>query len=479
MQVLVTGSTGYIGGRLVPRLLEAGHAVRVLSRDADRVKGRPWSEHVEIYEGDLLDPPTLIEPLKGVDVAYYLVHSMTAQGDFEEEDRKAANAFADAAREVPHTIYLGGLMPPEGQAPSKHLRSRAEVGKILGDRLHTTEFRAGPIIGSGSASFELVRHLTERLPVMITPKWVRNLVQPIGVRDILSYLIAAIEVGPSGVVDVGADPITFMEMMKGYAAERGLTRRILPVPVLTPRLASLWAMAVTPVSSDLASALIEGVINSLIANRDRASELFPAIEPMPYRKAVSLALKRVEEGRVETRWSGSSPGGDDYEFEEVEGLYRAAHSVRVEATQEEVFRTFTSVGGVNGWLVWNGLWRLRGIMDKMVGGPGLRRGRRDPVELFAGEAVDFWRVEEVTPPTLLRLRAEMKVPGRAWLQWETRVREGDGGCDLMQTAIFAPKGLWGRLYWWGSYLFHTFIFSDMINEVKRRAEQADKSSHSS
>ena len=471
MEILVTGSTGYIGGRLVPRLLEAGHSVRVLSRDADRVKGRPWSDRVTVFEGDLLDPPTLRKPLDGVDVVYYLVHSMTNTGDFEEQDRKAATAFAEAARDVPHTVYLGGLMPPEGEEPSKHLRSRAEVGRILRDQIPTTEFRAGPIIGSGSASFELVRHLTERLPVMITPKWVRNLVQPIGVRDILAYLIAAIEVGPADVVDVGADPITFKEMMRGYAAERGLTRRILPVPVLTPGLASLWAAAVTPISHSLASALIEGVINSLIANRDRAGKLYPEIDPMPYREAVSLALQRVEEGRVETRWSGSTWGSEEYEFEEVEGLYRSAHTVCVEASQEEVFRTFTSVGGKNGWLVWNSLWRIRGIMDKMVGGPGLRRGRRHPNDLFPGEAVDFWRVEEVESPSLLRLRAEMKVPGRAWLQWETRAREESNRCDLMQTAIYAPKGLWGRMYWWGSYLFHLFIFKDMINEVKRRAEE--------
>ncbi len=470
MNILVTGATGYIGGRLVPRLLEAGHTVHVLARDPDRLAGRSWSSQVVAHKGDLLDRETLRAPLKHVDVAYYLVHSMTTRGDFEEQDRTAAESFADAAEGVAHVVYLGGLMPPEGEIPSKHLRSRAEVGRILRDRLPTTEFRAGPIIGSGSASFELVRHLTERLPIMITPKWVSNLVQPIGVRDILSYLLRAADHEPAGVVEVGADPISFKEMMIQYGEVRGLSRTIIPVPVLTPGLASLWAAGVTPVPGHLATALIEGVINPLVADRTRARELYPELEPMSYTKAVALALRRVEEGLVETRWSGTPMGVEEHEFEEVDGLYRSTHALSVNASIEEIFATFSSIGGENGWYAWNWLWRVRGVLDKMVGGPGLRRGRRDPVHLLPGEALDFWRVEEVEAPHLLRLRAEMKLPGRAWLQWEVRKREDGVGCDLMQTAIFAPKGLWGRLYWWGSYLFHLFIFKDMIDEVKRRGE---------
>lgn len=471
MNVLVTGATGYIGGRLIPRLLDAGHTVRILARDPARVAGRDWSDRVEVHGGDLLEPESLEGMGEGIDVAYYLVHSMTSQGDFEEKDREAAENFVAAVRNVSHVIYLGGLMPPEGEEVSKHLRSRAEVGRVLREALPTTEFRAGPIIGSGSASYELVRHLTERLPVMITPRWVRNAVQPIAVRDILAYLIAAIDRGPLGVVEVGADPLSFREMMLQYAAERELTRRILTVPILTPRLTSYWAMMVTPIPGHLARALIEGMVTSLLADRTRAREHFPEIEEMPYARAVRLAIEKVETGEIETRWSGSTWGGDEYEFEEDDGLYRSTHQISVSASQDLVYRSFSAIGGENGWYVWNSLWRVRGTLDKVVGGPGLRRGRRHPVELLPGEALDFWRVEEVRPPELLRLRAEMRVPGRAWLQWETREREGGQECDLKQSAIYAPKGLWGRVYWWASYPFHLFIFRDMIEEIRTRAEK--------
>lgn len=465
MKILVTGATGYIGGRLVPRLVEAGHDVRVLVRDPDRVAGREWSDLVEVHVGDLLDAESLVAPLAGVDVAYYLVHSMTNDGDFEEKDRLAAENFSGATEQGTHVIYLGGLLPPAGEQVSKHLRSRAEVGQILLDRCSTTEFRAGPIIGSGSASFELVRHLTERLPIMVTPKWVSNLVQPIAVRNVLDYLIASAEKGPLGTVEIGADSLTFKEMMLRYAEVRGLRRTILPVPVLTPSLASHWAGLVTPIPARLARPLIEGVVEPLLADTTAASKHFPDIDPMPYDRAVSRALRLIEQGEVETRWTGTSLGGDSHEFEEKEGLYRSTHSICVDATPDDLFARFVSIGGERGWYRWDWLWVVRGWLDILVGGPGLRRGRRHPTELFSGEALDFWRVEEVVPPRLLRLRAEMKLPGRAWLQWETRELEDGSGTELKQSAIFAPKGLWGRIYWWSVYPFHLFIFKDMIEAV--------------
>lgn len=470
MRILVTGSTGYIGGRLVPRLLDAGHEVHVIARDPDRIGGRPWSDSVRVHAGDLMNPQTLVEPCREIDVAFYLVHSMSAEGDFEERDGTAARNFGAAAAGIGHVIYLGGLQPGTEDA-SKHLRSRAEVGAILAEALPTTEFRAGPIIGSGSASFELVRYLTERLPIMITPKWVDNEVQPIGVRDILAYLIAAIDRGPSGIVEVGTDPISFRQMMKGYAASRGLRRTIIPLPLLTPRLASHWVGLVTPIPRRLARPLIEGIIHPLYADRTRARLLFPDISPMPYAEAVALALLRSDEGLIETRWSGSMGGGAEFELEEKEGLIREIRTIIVDATPADVFSVVAAAGGVSGWFGWDALWKIRGAIDRVVGGPGLRRGRRHPSELLIGEAVDFWRVEEVRSAALVRLRAEMKLPGRAWLQWEMRECDDTTKTELKQTAIYAPRGLWGMLYWWASYPFHLFIFRDMAREIARRAEK--------
>lgn len=470
MKILVTGSTGYIGGRLVPRLLGAGHEVHVLARDPDRIAGRPWSDSVRVHVGDLMSPGTLVEPCRGVDVAFYLIHSMSAEGDFEERDRAAARNFGEAAAGIGHVVYLGGLQPDADDA-SKHLRSRAEVGAILAAALPTTEFRAGPIIGSGSASFELVRYLTERLPIMITPRWVDNQVQPIGVRDILAYLVAAIDRGPSGIVEVGTDPISFKQMMLGYAAARGLRRTIIPLPLLTPRLASHWVGLVTPIPRRLARPLIEGIIHPLFADRTRARALFPDISPMPYAEAVSLALLRSDEGLIETRWSGSMGGGAEFELEEKEGLIREIRTTMVDATPADVFAVVAAAGGRSGWFGWDSLWKIRGAIDRVVGGPGLRRGRRHPSDLLIGEAVDFWRVEEVRSDALVRLRAEMKLPGRAWLQWEMRECDDATKTELKQTAIYAPRGLWGMLYWWASYPLHLFIFRDMVREIARRAEK--------
>lgn len=470
MRVLVAGSTGYVGGRLVPRLLDAGHSVRVLVRDPARIQGRPWAGRVEVVQGDLLQRDTLPAALDGQDAAYYLVHSMGAGRGFEAKDRQAASNFAQAAAEsgLPHLVYLGGLQP-EGSA-SPHLRSRAEVGSILRAAVPTTEFRAGPIVGSGSASFEMVRYLTERLPVMLTPRWVGNEVQPIGVRDVLSYLLAALDKGPRGIVEIGGERLSFADMMLGYAEVRGLRRRIVPLPFLAPRLAARWVELVTPIPNALAIPLIEGVIRPVVADTSKAEAIFPEIHPAGYRAAVERALRLTRGRAVETRWSGALGAGASFRLTDREGMIREVRSRHVAASPESTFAAFASIGGEKGWLVWEWAWGVRGLLDRLVGGPGLRRGRRDPLEVLPGEAVDFWRVEEVVRPELLRLRAEMKVPGRAWLQWEVRP-EGDGS-RLVQTAIFEPKGLAGTLYWYVLYPLHALIFSDLARAVARDAERA-------
>lgn len=463
MRVLVTGATGYIGGRLIPRLLEQGHAVRVLVRDARRIHGRPWADSVEVAVGDLERPETLPPALEGMDAAYYLVHSMYAGSDFAERDRQAAQAFVRAASGLSHVIYLGGLLP-RGPGASDHLSSRAEVGEILRGGLPATEFRAGPIIGSGSASFEMVRYLTERLPVMVAPRWILNDVQPIAIRDILAYLMQALDRGPCGVVEVGADRLPFVGMMHGYAGARGLKRVIVPVPVLAPRLAALWIGLVTPIPNSLAVPLVQGMVHPVVADTTRARELFPDIHPRPYREAVERALAVP---RVETRWSGALGDAPRSHLRDREGLIREVRSEKVPVPPEKAFRAFASLGGDRGWRVWNALWSLRGLVDRALGGPGLRRGRRHPTELLPGEALDFWRVEALDAPNLLRLRAEMKVPGKAWLQFEAVPEEG--GTRIVQTALFAPRGLAGALYWYLLYPVHRWIFSDLVRAVARDA----------
>ncbi len=468
-RVLVTGATGYIGGRLIPELLERGFRVRVLVRDRTRIEGRPWAASVEVFEGDLLAPGTLGPALEGVDAAYYLVHSMYGGKGYGERDRSAAENFVSAAGTLRHVVYLGGLFP-DTEKVSGHLSSRREVGEILRRGLPATEFRAGPIIGSGSASFEMVRYLTERLPVMVAPRWINNRVQPIYVGDVLAYLLGALEKGPSGVIDIGADSLTFREMMLGYARARGLRRRIITVPVLAPALAALWVGLVTPISNSLAVPLIEGVIHPVVGDTKRARGLFPGITPLPFAESVERALSLVLEGKTETRWSGSLGGETDYAITERQGLITERRTMRVNASPDRVFSVFTSLGGEKGWLVWNGMWKLRGLIDRLTGGPGLRRGRRDPGELLPGEACDFWRVEEVSRPGILRLRADMKLPGKAWLEWRA-IPEGTG-TRLVQDALFAPTGLWGVIYWKSVYPAHRLIFNGMIRAIASEAESS-------
>jgi len=469
VRVLVTGATGYIGGRLLPLLLARGHRVRALVRDPDRAAGAPWSSDVDVVAGDVLEPASLGSALDGVDLAYYLIHSMGAGGDFAERDRRAAASFAAAARAAScHVVYLGGLVPA-GEVLSKHLASRAEVGAVLREGCDATELRAGPVIGSGSASFEMVRYLTERLPLMVAPRWIRNPVQPIAVDDVLSYLLEAGEGRPGGTIDVGADVLTFRSMMEVYAEVRGLRRIILPVPVLAPGLAARWVGLVTPIPNRLAVPLIEGVLQPVIADTSRARRLYPHVEPLPYREAVRRALDETVSGAVITRWSDALGRPGPRALEEREGLVREVRAADVAAPPEVVYRVFSGLGADRGWPAWSWAWRLRGLLDRLAGGPGLRRGRRHPDELRVGEAVDFWRAELVQPPERLRLRAEMRLPGRAWLQWDAR---GQGeGTRLVQTAYFAPRGLPGLLYWYGLYPAHAVIFGGLVRAIARRAER--------
>jgi uncharacterized protein YbjT (DUF2867 family) len=475
MRILVTGATGYIGGRLIPKLLELGYRVRVLVRDAERIRGRAWAHRVEVFPGDLLAQDALAGLCDGVDRAYYLVHSMGSGRDFAAQDLRAAENFLRVAGSVPLTVYLGGLLPA-GPRISPHLRSRAQVGELLRSALPTTEIRAGPIIGSGSAAFEMVRYLTERHPLMVVPKCVSNQVEPIAVRDVLAYLLAALEAPPLGPVEVGGERVSFLRMMSTYAEVRGLRRRVVSIPVVTPGVVAAWAGMVTPIPHRIAGPLLQGMLQPVVADTRRARDHFPGVRPIAYRRAVELALERIDEGMVETRWTGALGSASTRELVDREGMMREVRTHHVRADAERVHAFLLTLGGERGWLVWNGIWWLRGVVDRIVGGPGLRRGRRHPRELFAGEAVDFWRVERIERPGLLRLRAEMKVPGQAWLQWQA-IPEGEG-TRLVQTAIFCPDGLAGFHYWYLLYPIHAAMFSRLgralVREIEAEAERADR-----
>jgi len=482
--ILVTGVTGYVGGRLVPRLLAEGYRVRVLVRGRpERLRGRSWRDDVDIVVGDVLQSTDLAVAMDGVSAAYYLIHSMRGNDEFSQRDVQAAGNFASAAAAagVGRIIYLGGLGDPDADL-SEHLRSRQDTGAALRQAgVPVTEFRAGMIVGSGSLSFEMVRDLTERLPVMVCPRWVFSRTQPVAIRDVLAYLVTSLETPESSdkIVGIGGpDVLTYADMLRGYARVRGLRRLIIPVPVLTPKLSSFWVHWMTPVSASIARPLIEGLRNELVVRDDLAHQLFPDIEPITYEEAVKLALRRMEEGRIETIWSDalSSSLGDQGPvlLAHEQGLLIERRHQMLNARPESVFRAFSSIGGERGWPAYTSLWQLRGALDRLVGGVGMRRGRRHPDNLREGDALDFWRVETVEPDRLLRIRAEMKVPGEAWLQFEAKPAES-GQTDLIQTAYFASRGLFGQIYWYGLYPVHGLIFGQMVNNIGRQAEQIEMS----
>jgi len=468
MRVLLTGATGYVGRRLMERLAgDADIDLRLFVRNAAKVAPPP-GKAVEIVEGTSFDPGSLRAACRGMDAAYYLIHSLGAGTGFSDLERRSAENFRDACVEagVGRIIYLGGLGTKA--TASEHLRSRIETGEILSarpDRVRTLWFRAGVVIGSGSASFEIIRNLVQKLPVMITPKWVLTRTEPIGIADVVEYLRAGLTQPLAGnlVVDIGAGAMTFRDMLLGAARAMGLRRRLIRVPFFSPRLSSYWLILMTPVPYRIARALVEGLKSETIVSNDAARIHFPAIVPASYERAFARALDEIEHHQVISRWCDSAAGGV-CELNPPERISDAVFRDRKEASfkgtgADPVYRTLLSIGGDRGWFAFNGLWRIRGWIDKLLGGPGLNRGRRDTAELRIGDGIDFWKVLDLRPGKRLLLLAQMKLPGRAWLEF---VLEGD---RLVQTAYFLPRGLGGRLYWYSMLPAHTFIFRRLIRRI--------------
>ena len=491
---LVTGASGYIGGRLVPELLTAGYRVRVMARNPQSLRDRPWAAEVDLVRADASDAGSLAPALDGVDVAYYLIHALGTRG-FERTDRENARRFGDAARaaSVGRLVYLGGLAP-EDEVLSAHLRSRLEVGEtLLASGVPTAVLRAAVIIGSGSASFEMLRYLTERLPAMITPRWVDTRIQPIAIRDVLRYLVGAagLPTDVSRSFDIGGpDVLTYRQMMHRYAAKAGLPRRIIvPVPVLTPTLSAHWVGLVTPVPSTIAKPLVDSLRNEVVAKEHDIAAYLP--DPpeglLGFDRAVELALQRVRDAQVVTRWSSASVPGAPSDPLPTDpdwaggSLYEDVRRREVQASPAALWRVLEGIGGDRGWYSFPLAWRVRGLADRLVGGVGLRRGRRDAQRVYVGESIDFWRVEERDEGELLRLRAEMRLPGLAWLELGIEGSNGSpppagagSSTTYVQRAVFHPRGLLGHLYWWAVAPFHGVVFGGMARNIARAAEQLDR-----
>lgn len=487
LKVGVIGATGYVGGRLVPELLADGHRVRCLARTPGKLDQVPWRGEVEVVEADVLDQRSLESGFVGLDAVYYLVHAMGHARDFQEADRTGARNTGDAAANagVKHLIYLGGLGEDDPDALSHHLASRHEVGTVLASgTVPVTELRAAVIIGSGSASFEMLRHLVEVLPAMVCPRWVtRTRCQPIAIADVLRYLVAALQVSSdrNRIIEIGGpEVVTYREMMQRYAAVAGLRRRVvIPVPLLTPRLSSHWVNLVTPLPIGLARPLVDSLCNDVVVGGDgRDMALLSEVRPLSLDEGLRNALSHVKDLNVSTSWMDSASTGTSAlpmpqdpswaggtVFEDVRSKSTAASPL-------EVFATVSGIGGRRGWYVANGLWAVRGWVDKLLGGVGMRRGRRHPDELRVGDALDFFRVEVCDPSGLLRLRAEMKLPGKAWLEWRVSpAKDGHGGTTLEQRARFHPRGIAGRLYWWALLIPHAVIWRQLLKRVVESAER--------
>jgi uncharacterized protein YbjT (DUF2867 family) len=482
-RVLVLGATGYVGGRLVPELIDAGFHVRCMTRTPLGLAGVPWSSAVEIVDGDLSDASTLDDAFAGIDQVVYLVHSLGAGDDFMQQERVTARNTRVAAEHhgARHIVYIGGLGADDDDL-SPHLRSRHDVGvELAAGSVPVTELRAAIILGAGSASFEMLRSLVEVLPVMIAPRWVtQTRVQPIAIVDLLTYLVAAIERGPGiahhDVIEVGSPDVgSYRDLIHAYADAAGLRRRVVvPVPVLTPRLSAHWVNVVTPLPKSLADSLIDSLKNDVVVTDDSASSL-SGHRPLGVADAIEAAISAIADLDIPTRWSGFSarqraarpaPWDPDWSGGAV---FEDVRRVTVAASPAEVQRVVRGIGGERGWYGNEALWVVRGAIDKLLGGVGLRRGRRHPDEITVGEALDFWRVDTIDDD-LFRLHAEMRLPGDAWIEWRTS--PVGGGTELVQRARYVPRGILGRLYWWAVVPFHVAIFPSMLRRIAATADGA-------
>lgn len=485
IKALVTGATGYVGGRLVTSLLEQGFQVRVMARNPDKLRDYPWISKVEVVQGDAENKDTLVNCLNNIDVAYYMLHSLSEHEGFEIIETRMAENFGEVAKNsgIKRIVYLGGIAP-ETSALSIHLESRRNTGEILRKSgVPTTELRAAIIIGSGSASFEMLRYLTERLPFMVTPKWLNNRVQPIAIRDVLHYLVKAGQENSNEnhIGDIGGPDVMFYkEMMNKYAKVAGLrARKIVTVPVLTPRLSSHWVSLVTPVPRRLALPLVDSLVNEVVVSEKLDVRKFlsePENGLLDFNTAVEFALNKVRNQDVLTRWSSASVPGTPSEPLSTDpdwsggSLYVDYREKATSASPEKLWKVIEGIGGEKGYYSMPFLWEIRGLLDRLIGGVGLRRGRRDPEHLYVGETVDFWRVERCDRGQLLRLRAEMKLPGLAWL--ELIVDQNDEGKTVYkQRATYRPVGLLGHMYWWAVAPFHVFVFGFMVRRIPAEAEK--------
>lgn len=477
--ILLTGATGYVGGRLAPHLIEAGHIVRCLVRDPERLRGRSWLNQVDVFAGDALNFESLKAAMQGVSAAYYLIHGLEGGKVNAAREIQAARNFARAAEEagVKRIIYLGELVNPTANL-SLYLRSRHETGYALRQgHVPVTEFRAGMIIGAGSVLFEMVRYLAELQPVFVCPSWFFSLAQPIGIRDVLDYLLAVLDNSDSigKLIEIGgADRLTYADMLLRYSRLRGFKRLLIPTPFYVPHLSAYWVHMVTPVHWRAVLPLIQGLHLQAVVTDESAQKIFPNIRPLGFDESVRMALEHVENGKVETSWSDAlvTTSGDvrPYEFKLEAGMMIEKRRLLLDLPPAPLYRAFTGIGGERGWLYMDWAWEIRGWLDKLVGGVGLRRGRRDADDIRPGEALDFWRVEWLTPGRGMRLRAEMKLPGGAWLEFQA-IPQPDGKTLLTQDAYFAPRGLVGYLYWYAMWPFHRFIFDGMIRALATRAAE--------